>query len=43
MKVIEYNDIIKGGISDAMTKLTDQVPFEVESYFSSVAAHTDKI
>jgi hypothetical protein len=30
LKVIEYKDIILGGTSDVMNRLTEKIPFEIE-------------
>jgi hypothetical protein len=30
-----------GGVSNAMKLLTQHIPFEIEQYFDSVAAHTE--
>jgi hypothetical protein len=43
LRVIKYKDIgfQVGGAAMAMKQLTQNIPFEVEQYFDSVAAHTE--
>jgi hypothetical protein len=30
LKVLEYNDLIIGGTSEVMNRLTNKIPFEIE-------------
>lgn len=43
LRVIQYKDLgfNVGGVTHAMKMLTQHIPFEVEQYFDSVAAHTE--
>ena len=43
LRVIKYKDLgfQNGGTATAMKNLTQHIPFEVEQYFDSVAAHTE--
>jgi len=43
LRVIQYKDLgfNVGGAATAMKMLTQHIPFEVEQYFDSVAAHTE--
>ena len=43
LRVLQYKDLgfDVGGMVNAMKMLTQYIPFEVEQYFDSVAAHTE--
>lgn len=43
LRVLQYSDLgfNVGGMINAMKMLTQHIPFEVEQYFDSVAAHTE--
>lgn len=42
---MEYGDLgfQTSGLQEVITKLTEKIPFEIEQYFDSVAAHSRKI
>lgn len=43
LRVVQYTSLglNRGGMVNAMKILTQHIPFEVEQYFDSVAAHTE--
>ena len=45
LKVMEYADLgfQTSGLTEVINKLTEKIPFEVEQYFDTVAAHSRHI
>ena len=45
LKVMEYKDLgfQTSGLNEVIHKLTEKIPFEIEQYFDTVAAHSRKI
>jgi hypothetical protein len=46
LRVMEYEDLgfqTGGGMNEAIHKLTEKIPFEIEQYFDTVAAHSRHI
>lgn len=45
LKVMEYEDLgfQTQGMNEVINKLTEKIPFEIEQYFDSVAAHSRNI
>ena len=45
LKVMEYSDLgfYTSGMNEVINKLTNKIPFEIEQYFDTVAAHSRHI
>ena len=43
LRVLEYEDIAKGGPAELMKRLTEKVAFDVEQYFDSVVISQNSI